>query len=140
LTDADESWLRAAIAEAGHCTPVPTAYCVGAIIVAADGTEVARGYSRETDPLWHAEEVALHRARGNPRLLGATLYSSLEPCGTRRSRLVPCADLIAASPIRRVVYALPEPPTLAAGGGDAAMRTAGIAVVHLGAMGLAYTP
>ena len=57
----DRDWLTAAIAHSRSCTPTPTAYCVGAIVVAADGTELARGYSRETGPTLHAEEVALRR-------------------------------------------------------------------------------
>ena len=127
----EEYWLAEAVAEALRCTPIPTAYCVGSIIVAADGTELARGYSRETDVSCHAEEVALARAGADPRLAEATLYASLEPCGVRRSRPVPCARLIVASPLRRVVYALREPPTLAPGGGAEILRAAGVTVLEL---------
>jgi pyrimidine deaminase RibD-like protein len=130
----DLDWLRAAIAHSRWCAPVPSAYCVGAIVVGADGVELARGFSRETDPTVHAEEVALarvDRTRFGRALAGATLYSSLEPCGVRRSRPVPCAHLIAGTGITRVVYALREPPVLAAGGGDAVLRAAGIDVIEL---------
>lgn len=128
----DRHWLGVAIALAENCSPVPGAYNVGAVIVAADGTELARGYSRETGPDVHAEEVALARVDpADPRLSGATLYSSMEPCGVRRSRPVPCAHLIAASAVPRVVYALREPPVLAAGGGDAVLRAAGVTVVEV---------
>jgi diaminohydroxyphosphoribosylaminopyrimidine deaminase / 5-amino-6-(5-phosphoribosylamino)uracil reductase len=128
----DRDWLAAAIAHSGSCTPVPSAYCVGAIVVAADGTELARGYSRETEPTAHAEEVAFSRiAKDDPRLAGATVYSSLEPCGVRASRPVPCARLIAATPVTRVVYALREPPVLAPGGGTEILNAAGIEVVEL---------
>jgi diaminohydroxyphosphoribosylaminopyrimidine deaminase / 5-amino-6-(5-phosphoribosylamino)uracil reductase len=131
-TDADLAWLAAAIHHSRHCVPVGTAYCVGAIVVASDGTELARGYSRETGPHSHAEEAALTRVvAGDPRLAGATLYSSLEPCGVRRSRPQPCARLIAATPIRRVVYALREPPRLAPGGGADLLRAAGVQVIEL---------
>jgi riboflavin-specific deaminase-like protein len=130
--DDDRHWLGAAIAHAEHCVAVPGAYNVGAVVVAADGTELSRGYSRETGPDVHAEEVALARVdAGDPRLAGATLYSSMEPCGVRRSRPVPCAHLIATSAVRRVVYALREPPVLAAGGGDAVLRAAGVTVVEV---------
>lgn len=127
----DLGWLEEAIELSRHCAPAPFAYSVGSVIVAADGTELSRGYSRETDPAVHAEEVALARVPAGADLAGATLYSSLEPCGVRRSRPVPCALLIADSPIRRVVYALREPPLLAEGGGDALLRAAGFEVVEL---------
>ena len=128
----DHAWLAAAIEQSRACPPSPDAYSVGAIVVAADGTELARGYSRQTDPAAHAEEVALGRVpAGDTRLAGATLYSSLEPCAVRASRPVSCAELIAARKVRRVVYALREPPLLASGGGDAVLRAAGVAVVEL---------
>lgn len=136
----DHHWLADAIAYSRRCPPSPTAYNVGAIIVAADGEELARGYSRETGPTTHAEEVAFDRVPADdPRLDGATLYSSLEPCGVRRSRPVPCAHLIAASRLRRVVFALREPPVLAPGGGDAVMRDAGVTVIELAELARAVT-
>ena len=58
----------------------------------------------------------------------ATLYSSLEPCAARASRPVPCADLIIASGIGRVVIAWEEPPLFVPGGGAQRLRQAGIAV------------
>src|SRR5205814_1105993 len=60
--DADWRWLLAAVELSRSCPVVDTAYAVGAIIVGADGREVSRGYSRETNPTEHAEEAALHRA------------------------------------------------------------------------------
>lgn len=109
-TEADRHWLRRAVELAGLCPPSGDAFCVGAVIVAADGTEIARGHSRDTDGAVHAEESALARAGDDPRLQGATIYSSLEPCGERRSRPTPCANLIIDAGIGRVVYAWSEPP------------------------------
>ena len=98
-----------------------------------DGEELARGYSRETDATLHAEEEALLRVRPED-LVGAVLYSSLEPCGVRRTREVPCARLIVATAIRRVVFALREPPALAPGGGAGILRAAGVEVTELPAL------
>lgn len=109
-TEADRRWLQKAIDLAKECPPDPNAFSVGAVIVAADGSEIATGYSREADPKVHAEESALAKVNGDPRLAGATLYSSLEPCGERKSRPRTCAQLIVDSGIRRVVYAWREPP------------------------------
>ena len=130
--DVDVYWLRQAIELARRCPPSPTAFSVGAVIVAADGTPLASGFSRERDLRDHAEEVALAKLRpDDPRLAGATMYSSLEPCGVRASRPRPCADLIITAGIPRVVYAWHEPPLLAAGGGAEMLRAAGVSVAEI---------
>jgi pyrimidine deaminase RibD-like protein len=133
-SDADSHWLRAAIELSRRCTPSATAFSVGAVLVGADGTVLTEGYSRELDPGDHAEEVALAKI-GLPGatavvtdLAGATLYSSLEPCAARASRPAPCADLIIASGIGRVVIAWREPPIFVPGGGALRLRAAGVAV------------
>jgi diaminohydroxyphosphoribosylaminopyrimidine deaminase / 5-amino-6-(5-phosphoribosylamino)uracil reductase len=130
MTGQDDKWLREAIEHSRHCLPSDAAYSVGAIIVSADGVELARGYSRETGGTLHAEEEALGRVPA-AELVGAVLYSSLEPCGVRRTRAVPCGRLIAATPIGRVVFALREPPALAPGGGAGILRSAGVEVVEI---------
>ncbi len=80
-TAEDWRWLREAIELSRLCPPSDTAFSVGAIIVDASGKEIARGYSRETDPISHAEEVTLTKAAGDPRLTSATIYSSLATGG-----------------------------------------------------------
>jgi diaminohydroxyphosphoribosylaminopyrimidine deaminase / 5-amino-6-(5-phosphoribosylamino)uracil reductase len=142
-TDADLHWLREAINLSRCCPPSGTAFSVGAILIAADGTLLSTGFSREWDPADHAEEVALarlglpgqgaagHGAPGfgsGPNLEAATLYSSLEPCAVRASRPTPCADLIIASGIGRVVIAWREPPIFVPGGGAARLRQAGLTI------------
>jgi pyrimidine deaminase RibD-like protein len=131
MPDPDRHWLALAVDLAGRCEPSPTAFSVGAVIVTADGSLLATGFSRETDPADHAEEVALVKAAaagGRPLLHGATMYSSLEPCAARASRPIPCADLIAESGIGRVVIAWLEPPIFVPGGGAERLRAAGMQV------------
>jgi diaminohydroxyphosphoribosylaminopyrimidine deaminase/5-amino-6-(5-phosphoribosylamino)uracil reductase len=131
-TAADRQWLRQAIALSRCCPPSPSAFSVGAVIVAADGTTMATGFSRQRDPHDHAEEGALAAlAPGDPRLAGATLYSSLEPCRFRASRPRPCAELIIAAGLRRVVIAWLEPPVFAQGGGAELLRSSGVTVVEV---------
>ncbi|MFG2281133.1 dihydrofolate reductase family protein [Streptomyces asoensis] len=110
---ADRHWLALACALAADCPPSGTAFSVGAVVVAADGTELARGHSREAgDPVVHAEEAALAKIDpADPRLATATVYSSLEPCARRSSRPAPCARLILDAGVRRVVTAWREPDT-----------------------------
>jgi diaminohydroxyphosphoribosylaminopyrimidine deaminase/5-amino-6-(5-phosphoribosylamino)uracil reductase len=132
VTAADRAWLAQTIDLSRRCPPSPSAFCVGAAVVAADGTVMATGYSREASPHAHAEEAALAKIDpADPRLTGATLYSSLEPCRVRASRPTPCAELIIAAGLRRVVIAWLEPPVFAPGGGAALLGEAGITVVEV---------
>ncbi|MEV4257823.1 dCMP deaminase [Spirillospora sp. NPDC049652] len=126
----DASWLALACDLALLCPPSATAFSVGAVVVGPDGTELARGHSRESDPHDHAEEAALAKLAADPPP-GATVYSSLEPCGARKSRPRPCAELIVAAGFRRVVFAWREPSLFVEGTGDEHLRAHGVEVVEL---------
>ncbi|MEV0019737.1 dihydrofolate reductase family protein [Streptomyces tendae] len=128
---ADRHWLALACELAELCPPSDTAFSVGAVVVAADGSELARGHSREGgDPVVHAEEAALAKVDPeDPRLARATVYSSLEPCARRASRPAPCARLILDAGVRRVVTAWREPDTFVAGADGSGLLTAGGAAV-----------
>ncbi|WP_324829214.1 nucleoside deaminase [Qipengyuania zhejiangensis] len=86
-TQEDQHWMRAArdhaVAEKGT-DPANTP--IAAILV-LDGKEVARGANRTAeccDATAHAEIVTLRAggaAHGAMRIEGATLYSTLQPCG-----------------------------------------------------------
>ncbi len=128
---ADARFLRAAIELSRQCPPSDTAFAVGALIVAADGEIIATGFSREQEPKDHAEEVALRKAGDDPRLTGATIYTSLVPCGARASRPVTCVQHVLAAGIPRVVFAWDEPPIFTEGRGAEQLRAAGITVVEL---------
>ncbi|MFF7330700.1 dihydrofolate reductase family protein [Streptomyces sp. NPDC008150] len=131
---ADRHWMRVACELAALCPPSRTAFSVGAVVVAADGTEIARGHSREgDDPVVHAEEAALAKTDpADPRLATATVYSSLEPCARRASRPAPCARLILDAGVRRVVTAWWEPDTFVQDAdGSGLLAAAGTDVVVL---------
>ncbi|MFJ8990098.1 dihydrofolate reductase family protein [Streptomyces sp. NPDC102279] len=131
---ADRRWLALACELAASCPPSETAFSVGAVVVAADGTELARGHSREgDDPVVHAEEAALAKIDpADPRLPAATVYSSLEPCARRASRPAPCARLILDAGVRRVVTAWREPDTFVTDAdGNGLLAAAGADVVLL---------
>ncbi|MBC2906574.1 dihydrofolate reductase family protein [Streptomyces cupreus] len=133
-TAADRHWLRLACELAELCPPSRTAFSVGAVVVASDGTELARGHSREgDDPVVHAEEAALAKIDPtDPRLASATVYSSLEPCAHRASRPAPCARLILQAGVRRVVTAWREPDTFVVDAdGSGLLASAGVDVVVL---------
>jgi diaminohydroxyphosphoribosylaminopyrimidine deaminase/5-amino-6-(5-phosphoribosylamino)uracil reductase len=130
----DAHWLAAAIECSRLSPPAPDHYAVGAVVVGADGRVLATGYTGETDPHYHAEEAALAKLAGID-LTGATIYSSLEPCTTRRSRPRSCADLILDAGLRRVVFALREPPVFADGRGIERLVAAGVEVIELPSFG-----
>ena len=139
--------MELAIELAWQCPPSEGAYSVGAVIVGADGAELARGFSREgTDPHVHAEEAALGKlVPGDPLLAGATVYSTLEPCSFRKSRPRSCTELILATRtagpsestginagVSRVVIAWREPSLFVADCQGAELLTReGIEVVEL---------
>jgi diaminohydroxyphosphoribosylaminopyrimidine deaminase/5-amino-6-(5-phosphoribosylamino)uracil reductase len=129
----DNRWMARAVDLARQCPPSQGAYSVGAVIVDETGEEIATGYSRENDPHVHAEESALAKLDpADPRLDGATIYSTLEPCSQRKSRPVPCAQLILASGIRRVVIAWLEPSLFVADcQGRELLEAAGVTVAEL---------
>ena len=128
---ADAFWLTETVRLSRSCPPSTTAYSVGAVVVAEDGAVLGAGYSRRDDPHDHAEEVAL---RGidpeDPRLAGATVYSSLEPCSSRASRPRSCTELILATPVRRVVLAWREPALFVDCDGAERLAAAGVTVVE----------
>lgn len=105
----DRRWMQLAIEQSRLCPPSDSAFAVGAVIIDAEAAELARGFSRETGRV-HAEESALGKLGPDPRLTGATLYSTLEPCSTRASRPDSCTRLTIKAGIARVVVAWREPP------------------------------
>lgn len=126
--------MAVALDLARRCPPSRSAYSVGAVLVGADGRELASGYSRDTDELVHAEESALAKLAGSSDGPGpaATLYSTLEPCSRRSSRPRPCARLIIDAGIRRVVLAWREPTLFVAEpSGVEVLAAAGVEVVEL---------
>lgn len=96
---------------------------VGAVVVSPSG-EVFTGSTREPGNA-HAEVVALNAAGKNA--VGATLYSTLEPCG-HTGRTGPCTAAIIESGISRVVVGTLDPDTNVSGSGVQQLRNAGITV------------
>ena len=110
----DEAWMRQALVLADRARHEDDEIPVGALLVGADGALLAEGWNRnisERDPSAHAEIVAMRKAGqalGNHRLLGCTLYVTLEPCAM-------CAMAMVHARVARVVYAASDPKTGACG-------------------------
>lgn len=81
---------------------------VGAVIVDSDGGVVSSDHNRREqhqDPTAHAEILVLAEAArrvGSWRLLGHTLYVTLEPCSM-------CAGAAVSGRIERIVYGAADP-------------------------------
>ena len=105
-SDDDRVWMRRAL-ELAKVAASTEEVPVGAVLVR--GPEVlAEAHNRtvvDTDSTSHAELLTIRSAsidQGDWRLLGTTLYVTLEPCAM-------CAGAIVLSRIPRVVYAASDP-------------------------------
>jgi tRNA(adenine34) deaminase len=102
-----ERWMRVALAEAA-AAPEHGDVPVGAVVLAADGTELARGRNRREqagDLTAHAELEALRaaaRTLGTWRLDGCTLVVTLEPCAM-------CAGALVQARVARLVFGADDP-------------------------------
>lgn len=120
--------LRTAIAQSRRCTPSNSSYCVGAVVVTADGKQFT-GYTHETSPTHHAEQEAIAKAlAAGARLRGAAMYSSMEPCSKRSSEPESCSELIFRHGFSHVAFALYEPDHFVDCRGALTLREAGIDV------------
>ncbi len=123
-----ETLMRRAIAmaETARTRARPNPW-VGAVLVCSDGSIHDGATSEPGGP--HAEIVALQSAmRGGHSTVGATLYSTLEPC-SHTGRTGPCTKAIIDAGVARVVTSLEDPDTKVSGRGHAELRGAGVEVV-----------
>lgn len=106
IPDEHIAWMRLALAEADKAAAIGDAP-VGAVAV-CDGAIIGRGYNRKEydgDPVAHAEMFALREAAsalGGWRLVGVTLYCTLEPCPM-------CAGAMVNARLGRLVYGADDP-------------------------------
>lgn len=102
LSRQDEHWMRQAIAVARTKGDDPSCSPLGSIIVLGDRVLSAEPNQTQElpDATAHAEMMAIRRAcesEGDMELRGATLYSTLQPCGM-------CTMATIWSKVARVVY------------------------------------
>jgi tRNA(adenine34) deaminase len=108
----DCAFMRVALEEAeaaARLGDVP----IGAVVI-RDGRVLGRGRNRrevDRDPLAHAEMLAMREAAqhmGGWRLVGCTLYVTLEPCAM-------CAGAMLQARLPRLVYGAADPKAGAVG-------------------------
>jgi len=126
----DEARMRLAVAEAelarGATGDNPW---VGCVIVGADGEILGRGHTQGPGED-HAEIAAARDAAARGLgVVGATLYSTLEPCAFH-GRTPACARVIAERGIARVVTGMRDPHPRVDGEGARILRDGGVEVVE----------
>ncbi len=106
----------------GSVSPNPM---VGSVIVLHE-TIIGEGYHMQFGGP-HAEVNAIHSVQDKSLLKQATIYVSLEPC-SHFGKTPPCADLIIASKIPKVVIATLDSNAVVCGNGVQKLKDAGIEV------------
>lgn len=100
---------------------------VGCVLLGPHGDVLGEGWHRGAGTP-HAEAAAVAEARAAGRdLAAAVAVVTLEPCN-HTGRTGPCADLLLAAGVARVVYAVADPDPVASGGAQR-LRSAGVEVV-----------
>lgn len=115
--------LQLAAYGVGHVAPNPM---VGAVIVHKDHI-IGEGFHQRFGDT-HAEPNAINAVKDKSLLKDSTLYVNLEPC-SHFGKTPPCANLIIAKGIPRVVIGTPDPNPKVSGRGIEMLRNAGIEVV-----------
>jgi len=130
MTSEHETWMRLAIEEAelarGGTGDNPWDGCV---IVSSHGEFVGRGHTLGPGED-HAEIAAARDAHARAQsVVGATLYSTLEPCSFH-GRTAACSRSIAERGIARVVIGMRDPHPRVNGAGTLILRNAGVEVIE----------
>lgn len=103
----EEDYMMLAIEQAKRAMSIDEVP-IGAVIVDKYGKIIGEGYNQsilKNDPTSHAEINAIRMAAltiGNYRLIGTTLYSTIEPC-------IMCMGAIINARISRVVFGADDP-------------------------------
>ena len=107
----------------GTTSPNPAVGCV----IVRDGEVAGEGWTHPPGQQ-HAEAAAL--AQASDSAMGATLYTTLEPCN-HYGRTPPCSEAIIAAGVTEVHIAVRDPNPNVEGGGIARLNDAGVRT-HVG--------
>lgn len=127
MVEFDEQMMQRCIELAknglGNTYPNPMVGCV----IVRNGNIIAEGWHQKAgEP--HAEVNAINQIQNKEILKESTLYVSLEPCA-HHGKTPPCADLIIANAIPKVVIGTVDPFAKVNGLGIQKLKDAGIEVI-----------
>jgi pyrimidine deaminase RibD-like protein len=97
---------------------------VGAVVI--KGGKVLSRAHRGENPKSHAEYIALDAKLSDELIAGATVYTTLEPCTTRKHPKIPCAQRLVDRKVARVVIGMLDPNPDIRGLGDQMLSDANI--------------
>jgi len=123
----DYKFARQAIEEARKSISEPDGRphpMVGAVVV-KNGKVLSIAHRGE-EPGNHAEYLALEKKLSDAAVSGATVYTTLEPCTTRRPPKFPCAARLIERKVARVVIGMLDPDSRITGRGQRILRSANI--------------
>jgi pyrimidine deaminase RibD-like protein len=129
MNEQDMDFIRLAIDEArkSKAEDERTHPLVGAVVV-KNQEILTKAYRGELASGNHAEFTALELKLPDAVLIGATVYTTLEPCTTRNHPKVPCAQRLKERKVERVVIGMLDPNPEIRGKGILILREANIAV------------
>jgi pyrimidine deaminase RibD-like protein len=99
---------------------------VGAVVV-KNGEVLSKAHRGEVLKS-HAEYIALDEKLSDDLIAGAAVYTTLEPCTTRRHPKIPCAQRLVDRKVARVVIGMLDPNPSIRGLGYQHLREAGIEI------------
>lgn len=127
INHSHETYMRRALElarnGAGHVSPNPLVGCV----IVHEGRIIGEGWHKKYGQA-HAEVSAIASVVDKQLLSESTLYVNLEPC-SHKGKTPPCADLLIAHNVKKVVIANRDSNPLVAGKGILKLKEAGIAVI-----------
>ena len=99
---------------------------VGAVVV-KNGRVLSRAHRGELLKS-HAEYIALDDKLSDDLIAGATVYTTLEPCTTRKHPKIPCAQRLIDRKVARVVIGMLDPNPNIRGLGDQLLSGGGVEI------------
>ena len=128
MSNQDQFFMQRALTLAergrGQVSPNPMVGCV----IVHDGHIIGEGWHQLYGQA-HAEVNAVNAVEDKSLLAESTAYVTLEPC-SHHGKTPPCADMLVANQLKRVVVAVKDINPLVGGKGIAKMEAGGIAVTY----------
>lgn len=123
----DRQCMTLALEEARKAAPEDDlAHAAVGAVAAINQTVLATAFRGETAPGEHAEYVLLERKLAAASLVGATVYTTLEPCTGHQHPKISCVERLVQRQVGRVFVGMLEPNPYLTGRGVLRLNEAGV--------------